>query len=71
MVEEVKSGFKGDRPLHSVYLMDDYPPQPFTLAECFTMHQEAAQPAMSNTPEAQIYADITLDLTTKKKVALI
>ncbi|XP_052786883.1 39S ribosomal protein L1, mitochondrial-like isoform X2 [Mya arenaria] len=68
---EEKKIYKGERPLHTVYLAEDYPPQAFSLAECFNMHQEAAQPTMANTPDTQIYADVTLDLTTKKKTKFI
>lgn len=49
--------------------MKHYPPQPFTLPQCIGMHQEAAQPAMTNTLHMQIYADCTLDFSTKKKVS--
>ncbi|KAH3861376.1 50S ribosomal protein L1-like isoform X2 [Dreissena polymorpha] len=63
----IEKKFLRDTPLHSVYIVDDYPPQPFTLEECFTMHKEAAQPAMTNTLHAQVYADILLDMSTLKK----
>jgi len=57
-----------DKPSTSIYNMRDYPPQPFTLPECINMHQEAAQPEMTNILHAQIYADCILNFSTRKKV---
>lgn len=57
-----------DKPSGSIYIMKHYPPQPFNLLQCINMHQEAAQPEMTNTLHTQIYADIKLSFTTKKKV---
>ncbi|KAL4239372.1 mitochondrial 54S ribosomal protein mrpl1 [Mactra antiquata] len=58
---------KRDKPLYSIYNIADYTDINFSFNECLKMHKEAAQPAMTNTLDALIYADIQLDFTTAKK----
>ncbi|XP_045212084.2 50S ribosomal protein L1-like [Mercenaria mercenaria] len=59
--------FLRQTPIHSIYIMEDYPVQKFGFEECVEMHKEAAQPKMTNTLHAQIYADIQLNMNTNKK----
>lgn len=54
-------------PVDDVYIQAYYRTPVYPLNEIITMHSETLQPAMMNKMNAVLYADMKLDLKTKKK----
>ncbi|KAJ8298818.1 hypothetical protein KUTeg_022878 [Tegillarca granosa] len=55
------------KPVEDVYIQAYYKSPEYTLTEIVTMHSETLQPAMMNSMNSMLYAEMKLDLRTKKK----
>ena len=52
-----------------VWLMKEYKTRTYTIEEAIEFHKELARPEMFNNSDGFLYTRLSLDMTTKKKVA--
>lgn len=62
--------FLARKPSDNIWIRSFYPQQSNTLEAAVTKHQEYADPMMLNNMDGLIYADMQLDMKTKKKVSI-
>lgn len=56
------------KPVDDVWIRGRYPPQCHALEECVQRHKEYAHPSMFDNMDGLVYADLELNMSTKKKV---
>lgn len=62
--------FLARKPSDNIWIRSFYPQQSNTLEAAVTKHKEYADPMMLNNMDGLIYADMQLDMKTKKKVSI-
>ena len=60
--------FTKRKPIDKIWLMKEYPIQPWPLQTVLKWHREMLQPKMLNSMDSFIWARLRLDMTTAKKV---
>ncbi|KAL5019280.1 hypothetical protein ScPMuIL_005002 [Solemya velum] len=59
------------RPLDDIWIRMYYPTPVYSIEQTITMHQEFADPTMLDNMDGLIYADMQLDMSTKKKTKFL
>lgn len=69
--EESKVAYLADKPLDDVWISKYYPEPKFSFKDIIKRHQEYAQPPMHNTLHCRVYADMDINMRTKKQTKFL